>query len=71
MIPRTREHVELSGRLSVALSDKSIGSYDALIVSTDHDAIDYALVTKHARLLVDTRNVCARHGVKGNNIVKA
>jgi UDP-N-acetyl-D-glucosamine dehydrogenase len=71
MIPRTREHVELSGRSSVALNNRSIGSYDALIVSTDHDAIDYALVTKHARLLVDTRNVFARHGLNGSNIVKA
>lgn len=70
VIGSTRQHGDLSGRLSVALDERTIASYDAVIVSTDHDAIDYALVFKHGRLLIDARNVFARHGLRGKNIIK-
>ena len=71
MIPSTREYLHLEGRVSVALDEKTISSYDALVVSTDHDAIDYALITKYGRLLIDTRNVFSRLGLSGTNVVKA
>jgi UDP-N-acetyl-D-glucosamine dehydrogenase len=38
---------------------------------TDHDTIDYRLIVEHAKLVVDTRNACARAGVTGRNIAKA
>jgi UDP-N-acetyl-D-glucosamine dehydrogenase len=71
MIPSTREYLHLEGRVSVALDEKTISSYDVLVVSTDHDAIDYALITKYGRLLIDTRNVFSRLGLSGTNVVKA
>jgi UDP-N-acetyl-D-glucosamine dehydrogenase len=70
VIGPTRQHGELSGRSSVPLDESAVASYDAVIVSTDHDAIDYALVCKHGRLLIDTRNAFARYGLKGTHIVK-
>src|SRR3712207_1475513 len=36
-IPPTREHAELAGRRSVALSPETIASYDAALIATDHD----------------------------------
>jgi UDP-N-acetyl-D-glucosamine dehydrogenase len=42
-----------------------------VLLATDHDAIDYQLVADNARLIVDTRNVFAKHGLQGNNVVKA
>jgi UDP-N-acetyl-D-glucosamine dehydrogenase len=55
----------------VALSAGTLASYDAVVISTDHDGIDWKLVGKSAKLVVDTRNACARNGVKGAHIIKA
>ena len=70
-IPRTREYAALKGRKSVALDRDSLGLYDAVLVATDHDAVDYALIAGQARLIVDTRNVFERRGIKSARIVKA
>ena len=70
-IPMTREHATLAGRRSAALNAEAIAAYDAVLVATDHDAVDYALVAAHARLIVDTRNVFARLGIVSDRIVKA
>jgi|LauGreDrversion2_3_1035106.scaffolds.fasta_scaffold571915_1 UDP-N-acetyl-D-mannosaminuronate dehydrogenase len=35
---------------SEALSPESIGSYDALLLATNHDEFDYQMIQKHARL---------------------
>jgi UDP-N-acetyl-D-glucosamine dehydrogenase len=70
-IPRTREHPGLAGRQSVALSSEVISGYDAVLIMTDHDAIDYDLVVKNARIVVDTRNACARVGAASANVAKA
>jgi UDP-N-acetyl-D-glucosamine dehydrogenase len=70
-IPRTREYAALKGRKSVALDPDSLGLYDAILVSTDHDQVDYALIAEQARLIVDTRNVFERRGIRSERIVKA
>src|SRR5467141_2102929 len=38
---------------SVALTPESVARYDALLLATDHDAFDYGMIARHARLLVD------------------
>jgi UDP-N-acetyl-D-glucosamine dehydrogenase len=68
-VPRTRDHPELAGRRSVALD--GLCGFDAVLIATDHDGIDYAAVAGAARLVVDTRNACARAGATGAHIVKA
>ncbi len=70
-IPVTREHARLTGRKSVALSAGTLADYHAVLLATDHDAIDYQLVADNARLVVDTRNVFERHGLRGKHVVKA
>jgi UDP-N-acetyl-D-glucosamine dehydrogenase len=70
-IPKTREHSEFAGRRSVPLKPENIVSSDAVLISTDHDAVDYHLIARYARLIVDTRNVMARLGIMGDNVVKA
>lgn len=59
VIPSTREHAGLAGRRGIALDAHSIGAADLVLIVTDHDAVDYALVAGQARLVVDTRNVMA------------
>jgi UDP-N-acetyl-D-glucosamine dehydrogenase len=70
-VPPNREHPELAGRRSVALTPETLAGYDVVLIATDHDAVDYAMVVRHAAIVVDTRNVCARKGVVAGNIVKA
>jgi UDP-N-acetyl-D-glucosamine dehydrogenase len=70
VIPHMREHAEMAGRKSVAFKPASFKKYDAALICTDHDGVDYAAVAKAVDLIVDTRN--AMKNVKQRkNIVKA
>jgi len=71
VIPETREHPTLAGRTGVALDDATVGGYDAVVIATDHDDADYAVLDRAARLIVDTRNVMARNGLSSERVVKA
>jgi UDP-N-acetyl-D-glucosamine dehydrogenase len=70
VIPHTREHDAYSGRKSVALDAASLTAHDAVLIVTDHDETDYALVAQHAALVVDTRNAMQVRGL-GGHVVKA
>jgi UDP-N-acetyl-D-glucosamine dehydrogenase len=57
---------------SVALDERTIGSYDAVLISTAHAAVDYELLARHAKLVVDTRNAMAPWaGELAGRLVKA
>jgi UDP-N-acetyl-D-glucosamine dehydrogenase len=71
VIPPTREHAALTGRKSIALTDKNIAAHDVVLIATDHDAVDYKALVKAARLVVDTRNACAKAGARMSKVVKA
>jgi UDP-N-acetyl-D-glucosamine dehydrogenase len=45
---------------SVPLTPEALQGADCVIVVTDHSAVDYRLVARHARAVVDTRHVLAR-----------
>jgi UDP-N-acetyl-D-glucosamine dehydrogenase len=70
-LPATRRHAPLAGRRSVALTPESLSAYDAVLIATDHDSVDYRHVVQHGRLVVDTRNACARAGIIDSKIIKA
>jgi UDP-N-acetyl-D-glucosamine dehydrogenase len=66
VFPRMREHYfDLK---SVELTAQSLGSFDCVIVGTNHDLFDYALIKKHSKLIVDTRGVYLE---AASNVVKA
>jgi UDP-N-acetyl-D-glucosamine dehydrogenase len=52
---------------SVPLTAENLARYDCVLVATNHAAYDWALVAKHSKLIVDTRNAVP----KGANVVKA
>ena len=58
---------------SVALDESVLERSDCVLIVTDHDDVDYALVGRKAGLVVDTRNAMARVPSDGMNarIVKA
>lgn len=70
-IPATREYGHLQNRTSIALEPEKIAAYDAVLIVTDHDGVNYAQLVEHARLIVDTRNACHRAGLASDKIVKA
>lgn len=70
-IPPTREHAALAGRVSVALDAAQVEAVNAVLIVTDHDSVDYGLLARHARLVVDTRNAMARRALASDNVVKA
>ncbi len=70
-IPPTRDHAGLAGRRSVDLDDKTLPEFDAVLIVTDHDTVDYELLVAHSRLVVDTRNVTRNVAAHRDRVVKA
>lgn len=70
-VPRTREYGHLMGRRSVELTKDTVSAFDAVVIATDHDNIDYAALAQWAPLLIDTRNAFARRDIASDRIVKA
>ncbi|MBK5956790.1 hypothetical protein CCR97_00945 [Rhodoplanes elegans] len=70
VVPNTREHAALAGRRSVSLTTEAIAGYDAVLIATDHDTVDYPALVAAARLVVDTRNVCGRARIESDKVVK-
>jgi UDP-N-acetyl-D-glucosamine dehydrogenase len=71
VIPPTREHAELTGRKSVPVDKATLAGFDAVLIATDHDDVDYKSLVAESKLVVDTRNACARAGITADNVFKA
>lgn len=63
VMPETRDHPRLAGRVSVPLTAEALGGYDAVLVTTDHTSVDYELVARAAGLVLDTRNAFDGRGI--------
>jgi len=50
---------------SVPLTAETLRQADCVIIVTDHAAIDYKLIARHARVIVDTRHVLPKTGGAG------
>jgi UDP-N-acetyl-D-glucosamine dehydrogenase len=57
-------HYDYSHMRSVEMNPQSLGSYDCVLISTDHSSYDYEQIVASAKLVVDSRNA-TRH-VKNN-----
>jgi UDP-N-acetyl-D-glucosamine dehydrogenase len=66
--PAMRSWPDLPPMSSVTLEPRILEGCDAVLIVTDHLAVDYEMVARHARLIVDTRGV-----YRGSmpNVVKA
>ncbi len=66
VFPKMREHhFNLS---SEALTAENLASFDAVVLATDHDRFDYALIQSAARLIVDSRG---KYRAPAPHIIKA
>jgi UDP-N-acetyl-D-glucosamine dehydrogenase len=71
VIQPSREHGHWAGLESVPWDQKTIESYDAAVISTDHSAVDYGRLAEWARLIVDTRNAMAEIDAPAGKVWKA
>lgn len=60
------------GKSSVALTAANVRGYDAVLISTNHTAFDYAMIADEAALVIDTRNAMAPYSDRmGARLVRA
>ncbi|MEX0719982.1 MAG: UDP binding domain-containing protein [Balneolaceae bacterium] len=61
----TREHAEWTGKESITWNKETVSSYDAVVISTNHSAIDYAELAGWSDCIIDTRN--AMRGIEAKD----
>ena len=62
-------HYDYAHMKSVPLNSHAIGSYDAVVIATDHSGYDYSAIVDAAKLVVDARNATRRLHRHRNKIV--
>ncbi len=71
VIPNTREHPAMAGRASIALDQSAVEAHDAVLIATDHDSVNYGLIARHAKLVVDTRNALGKRSLQTKWLIRA
>lgn len=71
LVPRIPAACGDAGRVGVAWSPRLLAGFDAAVIATDHTRVDYATLVECVPIVVDTRNVCARLGLRGAGVVSA
>jgi len=56
VFPKLRDHRWFDLK-TTPLTPERIASFDCVVITTNHSAFDYAMLQKHAALIVDTRGV--------------
>ena len=70
-IKPSREYSQYAGRTSVEWDEEIISDFDAVVISTDHDNIDYRELAKWSDCIVDSRNAMKEVGSKEGQVFKA
>ena len=52
-------------------SPKRFAKYDAALIVTDQEEVDYEVLVENSQLVIDTRNACGSRGITSPKIVKA
>jgi UDP-N-acetyl-D-glucosamine dehydrogenase len=71
VIRPSREHAHLSGKESVSWNKETIGGYDAIIVSTAHERVNYEELAQWGQCIIDTRNVMQGVPIQDGKLTKA
>jgi UDP-N-acetyl-D-glucosamine dehydrogenase len=71
VIRPTREHAHWAGKQSVAWDRDTVASYDVVLISTAHKAVNYQELADWAQAVVDTRNAMLSVKVDSGKIWKA
>ena len=71
VIRPTREHPHWAGTKSVEWTQQTIASFDAVVISTKHDEVDYKELALWADCIVDTRNAMEKIPTREAQVWKA
>jgi UDP-N-acetyl-D-glucosamine dehydrogenase len=71
LVGQTRDHPNVESRTSIPWDLEKISEYEVVLISTDHDQVDYCALANSAKLIVDTRNACARAGADLTRVFSA
>jgi len=71
VVQHTREYPQFVGIKSKPLTAAALKKYDAVLISTDHAAVDYNFVVENSAMVIDTRNATAKVKKGRKKIVKA
>jgi len=71
VIRPTREHGAWTGTKSVTWDEATVRSYDAVLISTAHKAVNYQDLANWCDCIIDTRNAMAGVKVRPNTVWKA
>ena len=71
VIRPTREHPHFAGMKSIPWYRATLGTFDAVIIATTHQAVDYRQLAEWAPCIVDTRNAMAGIASKPGQLWKA
>jgi UDP-N-acetyl-D-glucosamine dehydrogenase len=71
VIKPTREHPQWAGVKSVAWNEKTVRSFDLVLIATKHTSVDYAQLAKWAGCIVDARNAMSGIPAKPGQVWKA
>ena len=69
-IPPMREYRQFTARPALDPASLAPGRFDAVLIATDHDAVDYAALLELGCPVIDTRNAIARRGLPMAGVVK-
>ena len=70
-MPGMREYPDMAGRRSIAWNEQALASYDAALIATAHDGVDYEALVHHSQLVIDTRNATRAIAEGREKIVQA
>lgn len=71
VIKKSREHAHWAGTKSVEWNKETIQQFDVVVISTDHDEVDYRELSEWNNLIVDTRNSMKHILSKNGKVWKA
>ena len=71
VVRMTREHPHWAGTRSVKWDRKTVGSFDVVVIATNHQSLNYRELAGWARCIVDTRNQMAGVKTKPGQVWKA
>jgi UDP-N-acetyl-D-glucosamine dehydrogenase len=71
VIKPTREHAHWAGTKSAKWNRRTISGFDAVLISTAHDTVNYQQLADWSPLIVDTRNTMTKYNVAPEKVWKA
>jgi len=67
--PKMRKHKVT--KQSVPLTKENLSRYDCVVIATDHSVYDAHFIVENSNIVVDTRNLTGKSGMKNTKVVMA